>query len=178
MKPGHVPEPGEVATPTQLGHLAPRILEAVRAGTPLLAIPQANTLSDGVAQQLADAGAFTFHGNVGDFRAPWMGNWYFVREHPLFAGIPVNQVMGLFYQSPGRQSNGLLIDRAQASKSSPPTPATTTATSARAPSPPRSARAKSSTTAAPTSTPSSSSASSPTPSAGSPADPPFFLMWT
>ena len=26
---------------------------------------------------------------VGDFRAPWMGNWYFVREHALFAGMPV-----------------------------------------------------------------------------------------
>ncbi|HEY5331388.1 MAG TPA: hypothetical protein VIJ79_16010 [Acidobacteriaceae bacterium] len=110
MKAGHIPEPGEVATPTQLGHIDPAILEAVKAGTPLLAIPQANTLSDGVAKQLADAGAFTFHGNVGDFRAPWMGNWYFVREHPLFVGMPVNQVMGLFYQANGRQSNGLLID--------------------------------------------------------------------
>ena len=112
MKAGHIPEPGEVATPTQLGHLQKGILEAVKAGTPLLAIPLANTLSDGVAKQLADTGAFTFHGNVGDFRAPWMGNWYFVREHPLFAGMPVNQVMGLFYQANGRQSNGLLIDRA------------------------------------------------------------------
>ncbi|HZL27953.1 MAG TPA: glycoside hydrolase [Acidobacteriaceae bacterium] len=112
MKPGHIPEPGEVATPTQLGHLQQGILEAVKAGTPLLAIPQANTLSDGVAKQLAEAGAFSFSGNVGDFRAPWMGNWYFVREHPLFAGMPVNQVMGLFYQANGRQSNGLLVDRA------------------------------------------------------------------
>jgi beta-galactosidase len=110
MKPGHIPEPGEVATPNQLGHIDPAILEAVKSGTPLLAIPQANTLSDGVAKQLAEAGAFTFNGNVGDFRAPWMGNWYFVREHPLFAGMPVNQVMGLFYQANGRQSNGLLVD--------------------------------------------------------------------
>jgi len=110
MKAGHIPEPGEVATPTQLGHLQQGILEAVKAGTPLLAIPQANTLSDGVAKQLADAGAFIFSGNVGDFRAPWMGNWYFVREHPIFAGMPVNQVMGLFYQANGRQSNGLLVD--------------------------------------------------------------------
>ena len=41
-----------------------------------------------------------------------MGNWYFVREHPLYAGMPVNQAMGLFYQCKGRQSNGLLIDQA------------------------------------------------------------------
>lgn len=110
LKPGHVPEPGETPTTNQLGHLTPGILDAVRAGTPLLAIPQANTLSEGVAKELAEAGAFTYHGVVGDFRAPWMGNWYFVREHPLFAGMPVNQAMGLFYQAKGRQSNGLLVE--------------------------------------------------------------------
>jgi len=110
MKPGHVPEPGEGPIPTQLGHLQKGILEAVQAGTPLLAIPQADTLSDGVAQQLAAAGAFTYHGAVGDFRAPWMGNWYFVRDHKLFEGLPTNQALGGFYQTPGRPSNGLLVD--------------------------------------------------------------------
>ncbi len=111
-KPGHKPEPGEIAEIKQLGHLAPGILDAVRKGTPLLAIPNADALSEGVARELAAAGAFTYRGTVGDFRAPWMGNWYFVREHALFAGMPVNQAMGGFYQAPGRQSNGLLIDRA------------------------------------------------------------------
>jgi hypothetical protein len=110
IKPGHTPEPGEVAMPTQLGHLQHGILEAVQAGTPLLAIPQADTLSAGVAKELAAAGAFTYNGAVGDFRAPWMGNWYFVREHALFNGMPVNQAMGGFYQAKGRQSNGLLVD--------------------------------------------------------------------
>ena len=69
-----------------------------------------------------------------------MGNWYFVRQHPIYAGLPVNQVMGIHYQAKGRQANGLLsksIPTAQMSKSSPPTPATTTATSAPAPLPPR-----------------------------------------
>ena len=108
---GHKPEPGEEPTTTLTGHLQQGILDAVRAGTPLLCIPQANTLSDGCARQLAEAGAFTFAGNVGDFRAPWMGNWYFVREHPLYGGMPVNQAMGMFYQAKGRQSNGLLIDQ-------------------------------------------------------------------
>ena len=112
MKPGHKPEPGETATPTDLGHIDPTVLDAVRAGTPLLCMPQADTLSDGCAQQLAAAGAFTYNGAVGDFRAPWMGNWYFVREHAVFSGMPVNQAMGLFYQAPGRQSNGLLVERA------------------------------------------------------------------
>jgi beta-galactosidase len=99
------------ATPVP-GEFEGGILEAVTAGTPLLAIPQTNALSDGLAKQLAAAGAFTYHGAVGDFRAPWMGNWYFVREHALFDGLPVNQALGAFYQAEGRPSNGLLIDHA------------------------------------------------------------------
>jgi beta-galactosidase len=101
---------GAIQTTTEVGHMDPAILEAVRSGTPLLAIPQADTLSDGVAKQLAAAGAFTYNGTVGDFRAPWMGNWYFVRQHPIYAGMPVNQVMGIHYQAKGRQSNGVLVD--------------------------------------------------------------------
>jgi hypothetical protein len=109
QKPGHTPEPGEEPQIIALGHLQTGILDAVRAGTPLLAIPQTDTLSDGVAKELAAAGAFTYHGAVGDFRAPWMGNWYFVREHALFSGLPQNCALGGFYQCKGRPSNGLLI---------------------------------------------------------------------
>jgi beta-galactosidase len=107
-QPGH--ETGAVQTITEVGHIDPAVLEAVRAGTPLLAIPQADTLSEGVAKQLAAAGAFTYKGTVGDYRAPWMGNWYFVREHPIYAGLPVNQAMGIHYQTKGREANGLLVD--------------------------------------------------------------------
>ncbi len=102
---------GGIQSTTELGHIDPTILEAVRAGTPLFAIPQADTLSEGVAKQLAAAGAFTYNGTVGDYRAPWMGNWYFVREHPIYAGLPVNHVMGFHYQVKGRQANGLLIEK-------------------------------------------------------------------
>jgi len=101
---------GPVVTTTQLGELAPGILDAVRAGTPLLAIPQADALSDGVAKQLAAAGAFTYSGNVGDVRAPWMGNGYFVRKHPVYDGLPVDQAMGIHYQAKGREANGLVVD--------------------------------------------------------------------
>jgi hypothetical protein len=97
-------------TTTQLGKLAPGILEAVRAGTPLLAIPQTDALSDGVAKQLAAAGAFTYSGNVGDVRAPWMGNWYFVQMHPVYDGLPADQAMGIHYQAKGREANGLVVD--------------------------------------------------------------------
>jgi beta-galactosidase len=96
--------------PETLGQIDPAILDAVRAGTPLLCIPQTDALSDGCAQQLAAASAFAFQGNVGGYRAPWMGNWYFGREHALFDGLPTNAALGNFYQIPARQSNGLLID--------------------------------------------------------------------
>jgi beta-galactosidase len=84
----------------------------VRAGTPLLALIPEDSLADGVATQLAAAGAFTYHGQVGDIRAPWMGCWLFVRNHPTFAGLPANRVLGIHYQAHGKQSNGLLIERA------------------------------------------------------------------
>lgn len=101
---------GPIQATMQVGHLDPAVIEAVRAGTPLLAIPHADALSDGVAKQLADAGAFTYHGTVGDVRAPWMGNWYFVRKHSLYDGMPVDQAMGIHYQAKGREANGLLVD--------------------------------------------------------------------
>jgi beta-galactosidase len=99
-----------VQTTTELGRIDPAVMEAVRAGTPLLCMPGADSLSEGVAKQLAAAGVFKYQGAVGDFRAPWMGNWYFVREHALFAGMPVNAAMGGFYQVQGRQSNGVLVE--------------------------------------------------------------------
>jgi len=102
---------GAAARPVvRAGVLADGILEAVKAGTPLLAIPQTDALSDGVAKQLAAAGAFTYSGNVGDVRAPWMGNWYFVRKHPLYDGMPVDQAMGIHYQAKGQAANGLVVD--------------------------------------------------------------------
>ena len=35
---------------------------------------------------------------------------YFDRDHPIYAGLPVNQAMGIHYQTKGRQANGLLVD--------------------------------------------------------------------
>jgi hypothetical protein len=106
------PVRGAPRRPQQPGALADGIIEAVKAGTPLLAIPQTDALSDGVAKQLAAAGAFTYNGAVGDLRAPWMGNWYFVRKHALYEGMPVDQAMGIHYQARGQAANGLLVERA------------------------------------------------------------------
>lgn len=106
------PRRGAPPKPQTPGHIPGEVLAAVKAGTPLLAVMPDDSLADGVATQLAAAGAFTYHGLVGDLRAPWMGCWLFVRSHPTFAGLPANRVLGIHYQAHGRQSNGLLIERA------------------------------------------------------------------
>jgi beta-galactosidase len=94
------------------GCIPDEVLAAVRSGTPLLAAVPDDFLADGVARQIAALGAFTYSGQVGDTRAPWMGNWNFVREHPTFDGLPTDRVMSVHYQSSGKHSNGLLIERA------------------------------------------------------------------
>ena len=103
---------GSTFDPQVRGHISDEVLTAVKAGTPLLAVVPEDSLADGVAAQLAFAGCFTYHGQVGDLRAPWMGCWLFVRQHPTFAGLPANRVLGVHYQARGKQSNGLIIDRA------------------------------------------------------------------
>ncbi len=100
---GSVPVPGE---------LPPEVLAAARTGTPLLVMAQEDGLADGVARQLAAEGAFTYESQVGKLRAPWMGNWYFLRTHPVYDGMPADQAMGLHFQAHGRQANGLVIDGA------------------------------------------------------------------
>ena len=106
------PRRGAPPEPQTPGHIPDEVLAAVKAGTPLLAIVPDDALADGVATQLAAAGCFTYRGQVGDLRAPWMGCWLFVRNHATFAGLPANRVLGIHYQAPGKQSNGLLIERA------------------------------------------------------------------
>jgi hypothetical protein len=94
------------------GRLPDEVLAAVRSGTPLLAAVPDDALADGVAKQLAGLNAFVYRGQVGDTRAPWMGNWMFVREHETFRGLPVNRALGVHYQADGKSANGLLIERA------------------------------------------------------------------
>ncbi len=93
-----------------LGELPPEILAAVRAGTPLLAMVQEDGLAEGVARQLSGLGLFDYAGQVGGLRAPWMGNWNYVRAHSTFAGLPVDRGMSVLHQVEGQPSNGLLIE--------------------------------------------------------------------
>ncbi|HZU09227.1 MAG TPA: glycoside hydrolase [Pseudacidobacterium sp.] len=89
------------------------VIEQVRNGTPLVVVTGKDSIASGFAKQLAGAGAFTFYGMVGASRASWMGSWYFVRRHPLYAGMPVDEGMSIHYQVKGAGSNGWLVDGPQ-----------------------------------------------------------------
>jgi hypothetical protein len=96
--------------PVKEFNLPSEVLDAVKQGTPLFACTPSEGQSIGVARQLAQAGAFQFNGVVGPSRASWMGSWYFVRQHPLYDGLPANQAMSIHYQVKGGGSNGWLIE--------------------------------------------------------------------
>jgi hypothetical protein len=93
-----------------LGELPPEVLAAVKAGVPLLAMVQEDGLAEGVARQLSSLGLFDYAGQVGGLRAPWMGNWNYVRAHSTFAGLPVDRGLSVLHQVEGQPSNGLLVD--------------------------------------------------------------------
>jgi len=105
QQPGRDPKPGLVP-----GELSAPVLDAVRRGTPLLVLAPEDGLADGIARQLAGLGLFRYEGQVGNLRAPWMGNWNFLRAHALFEGIPSDMAAGIFHQIEGQPSNGLLVD--------------------------------------------------------------------
>lgn len=92
------------------GSTTPAVIAAVASGTPLLVISQEDGLADGLATQLAAAGAFSYRGQVGRTRVPWMGSWAFVREHAIYDGLPVNRALASHYQAHGRPANGMLVD--------------------------------------------------------------------
>ncbi|WP_225421496.1 sugar-binding domain-containing protein [Sphingomonas parva] len=92
------------------GALPDAVLAAVRAGTPLLAMVPEDGLADGVARQLAGLGLFRYDGQVGNLRAPWMGNWNYLRAHALFDGIPADTATSVLHQVEGQPSNGLVVD--------------------------------------------------------------------
>jgi hypothetical protein len=92
------------------GELPQEVLAAVQRGLPLLAMVPDDGLADGVARQLSSLGLFGYAGQVGNLRAPWMGNWNVLRAHALFEGIPADMAAGVWHQIPGQPSNGLVVD--------------------------------------------------------------------
>ena len=87
-----------------------QVLTKVKSGLPLLLILNDPAVADPIAKILADNGVFKYTGLVGASRASWMGSWFFVRDHPVYAGLPVNTAMKGFYQVEAGGQCGLLVD--------------------------------------------------------------------
>ena len=94
----------------QAGVLTDSLLQRVREGMPLLVLAGDESAADVAVRELGEAGAFKYGGTVSTARAPWMGSWVFVRAHPLYAGLPVNEVIKGDYQVPFDSCFGVLID--------------------------------------------------------------------
>ena len=92
--------------------LTAQVLSTVMAGTPLLVLAEGEAATAKFAEELGEAGAIRYLGTIGEARASWMGSWYFVKEHPLFNGLPVNTCLGSEYQVPVSNSCGVLVDGA------------------------------------------------------------------
>ena len=86
------------------------VLPKVKGGMPLLLMLNDTSVASSAVALLAKNGAFKYSGLVGASRASWMGSWFFVREHPVYAGLPVNTVMKGYYQVNQAGQYGLLID--------------------------------------------------------------------
>jgi beta-galactosidase len=93
--------------PTQL---PAEIVAAFTSGTPLFVLCTSDGQAEGAGAQLASAARFTYSGMVGSSRASWMGTWFFVRRHPVYAGLPTDRAMSIEYQVKGSDSNGLIVD--------------------------------------------------------------------
>jgi len=102
---------GLVWSPYRLDtEMPPSFVKMVEGGMPLLVLAGDEASGDSAANQLAVAGALKYEGTIPTARASWMGGWIFVRSHPLYAGLPVNEVMKGDYQVPVQASYGLLVD--------------------------------------------------------------------
>ncbi len=93
---------------TSTAELPAGVLDQVRSGMGLLILTDQAADIASYAQQLDASGVFHYGGLVGTSLAPWMGSWYIVRRHPLYAGLPEDTVMKSDYQVPIGSSNGIV----------------------------------------------------------------------
>jgi hypothetical protein len=86
------------------------VVDAVRGGTPMLILAEGEGATTSYALRLESLGVLKNLGYVGEARASWMGSWYFVRNHPVFDGLPVDCAMGSTYQVGVENSGGIIVD--------------------------------------------------------------------
>ena len=95
---------------TEADAMPAALLQRVEQGMPLLVLAGEESGADAAVRQLAGAGALRYGGTIPTARASWMGDWIFIREHPLYDGLPVNEVIKGDYQASVTTCFGLLVD--------------------------------------------------------------------
>jgi beta-galactosidase len=79
-------------------------------GGTLAIVPDDITQAVKYAQLLQTAGLLRLHGVVHGNHIPWMSCWYFIRQHPLFAGLPADCALDWRYQFlPTAAAGGLRV---------------------------------------------------------------------
>lgn len=86
------------------------ILDAVSTGGKLLLLPQNAGATREYARTLKYFDLLNTSGSVGPARQPWMGSWVFVRENPVFKGLPVNCALTSHYQLGATDADGIVLD--------------------------------------------------------------------
>jgi hypothetical protein len=79
-------------------------------GGTLAIVPDDIAQATKYAQILQSAGLLRLHGVVHGNHIPWMSCWYFIRQHPLFAGLPADCALDWRYQFlPTAAAGGLRV---------------------------------------------------------------------
>ncbi len=92
------------------GVFTSEVLDQVRTGIPLLVLSEGEAATAAYGKELDAAGAIRYLGTIGEARASWMGSWYFVRQNPVYEGLPIDCAMGSYYQVPVSNSGGLIVE--------------------------------------------------------------------
>jgi beta-galactosidase len=92
-------------------------------GVRLVLWPDNNFAAEAFAKELARQKVVAYEGAVGNLNAPWFGSWFFVRQHWLLRGLPVDCAMDWRYgvsafngpewlkeKPAGSCTDGLLLD--------------------------------------------------------------------
>ncbi len=91
-------------------NLTDDVIEKIKSGTNAILLPDGPEAADAYGNKLGETGIINYIGHVGSVRASWMGAWYFVKEHALMKGLPVNQAMKSYYQASVNGSDGLMLE--------------------------------------------------------------------
>ncbi len=86
------------------------LIDQVQDGAVLLLLPKNTAAVESYGISLNQHEVIDCQGNVGEARQPWMGSWVFIKDHPVFDGLPSDCALASYYQVGANDSDGLIIN--------------------------------------------------------------------